>query len=64
VVLLGRLALGAEGENRNLLEVRAAAELADPTLHPLLKQLSQDWEGDDDAQQRTERARRGVWAPR
>jgi hypothetical protein len=29
-------------------EVQAAAELADPTLHPFLAQLSQDWEGDDD----------------
>ena len=29
-------------------EVLAAAELADPTRHPLLLELSQEWEGDDD----------------
>jgi hypothetical protein len=31
-----------------LLEARAAAELADPELHPLLSRLSRDWAGDDD----------------
>jgi len=31
-----------------LLEVRAAAEIADPGLHPLLLALSQDWGDDDD----------------
>lgn len=47
-VLLQRLAGGSDGPSLHLLEVRAAAELADPTLHPLLLELSQDWEGDDD----------------
>jgi len=47
-VLLQRLAGGPEGPSLHLLEVRAAAELADPTLHSLLLELSQDWEGDDD----------------
>jgi hypothetical protein len=31
-----------------LLEVRAAGELADPALHPLLLQVSQEWAGHDD----------------
>ncbi|MEO8108375.1 MAG: HEAT repeat domain-containing protein, partial [Actinomycetes bacterium] len=30
------------------LELLAAAELADPNLHPLLLRLSQEWAGDDD----------------
>lgn len=47
-VLLQRLAGGPEGPSMYLPEVRAAAELADPKLHPLLLQLSQEWEGDDD----------------
>jgi hypothetical protein len=47
-VLVQRLAGGLEGPSLHLQEVRAAAELADPLLHPLLLQLSQEWEGDDD----------------
>jgi hypothetical protein len=39
---------GTSDEVTFLLEVRAAAELADPALHPLLLALSQDWAGDDD----------------
>ena len=31
-----------------LLEIRAAAELADPQLYPLLESLSNEWAGDDD----------------
>ncbi|XAS76184.1 HEAT repeat domain-containing protein [Dermatophilaceae bacterium Sec6.4] len=31
-----------------LLEIRAAAELADPQLHPLLWRLRDEWAGDDD----------------
>ncbi|MDQ2849986.1 MAG: hypothetical protein M3Y49_04480 [Actinomycetota bacterium] len=31
-----------------LLEIRAAAELADPQLHPLLLRLRDEWAGDDD----------------
>src|SRR6185503_1907154 len=47
-VLLQRLAGGPENPSLHVQEVRAAAELADPRLHPLLVQLSQEWEGDDD----------------
>jgi HEAT repeats len=46
-VLQQRLDCGPE-DRLDEREVQAAAELADPTLHPLLVQLSQDWEGDDD----------------
>ena len=39
---------GAPDDLTFLLELRAAAELAEPILHPLLLQLSQDWAGDVD----------------
>jgi hypothetical protein len=35
-------------EPRFLLEVRAAAELADPKLHPLLLRLGEEWASDED----------------
>lgn len=43
---LQRLIRGSKNLSR--LEVQAAAELADPELHPLLVRVSQDWAGDDD----------------
>jgi hypothetical protein len=45
--LMERLADNPE-DTMWLLEVVAAAELADPALHPALLRLSQAWEGDDD----------------
>jgi HEAT repeat protein len=47
-VLQERLAGGLEGPGLYLHDLRAAVELADPTLHPMLLQLGQEWEGDDD----------------
>lgn len=44
--LLQRLA--ADDSIVHELELQAAAELADPALHPLLMRLSLEWEGDDD----------------
>ena len=47
-VLQERLAGGLQGPGLYLHDLRAAVELADPTLHPMLLQLGQEWEGDDD----------------
>lgn len=43
-----QLRLAADAEDVFLLEIRSAAEIADPQLHPLLVSLGQDWVGDDD----------------
>jgi hypothetical protein len=40
--------LGFDPDDVFRLELLAAAELADPNLHPLLVRLSEEWAGDDD----------------
>ena len=46
--MLQRLTGGTEGPGLHRQDLRAAIELANPTLHPLLLELGQEWEGDDD----------------
>lgn len=46
--MLQRLADYFEGAILHRQDLNAAAEIADPTLHPLLLELGQEWEGDDD----------------
>ena len=46
--MLQRLATYFDGAILHRQDLNAAAEIADPTLHPLLVELGQEWEGDDD----------------